>query len=56
MGLGSLLDSVRITVDGPRLRIRASAAEESRGDVVAALQTLVSSLRGGDGAGGLGSW
>lgn len=56
MGLGPLLDSARITVDGPRLRVRASASEESRGDVVAALQTLMSALRGGDGAGGLGSW
>jgi hypothetical protein len=56
MGLGPLLDSARITVDGPRLRIRASASEESRADVVAALQTLMTSLRGGDGAGGLGSW
>lgn len=56
MGLGPLLDSARLTIDGPRLRARASATEESRADVAGALRTLTSMLRGGAGAGGLGSW
>lgn len=56
MGLGPLVDSTRITIDGARVRVRASALAEQRGDVAAALQTLASSLRGATGAGGPGSW
>lgn len=56
LGLGPLVDSARITVEGARVRVRASAQAEQRGDVAAALQTLASSLRGAAGAGGPGSW
>lgn len=56
MGLHPLVESARISIEGARVRVRAAASEEHRSDVAAALRSLVSSLHGGTGAAGPGSW
>jgi hypothetical protein len=56
LGLETLLSQTTVTAEGSRVLLRASVGGEQRAEVIAALRMLIGALRGGAGAGGLGSW
>ncbi|MEP6654354.1 MAG: hypothetical protein ABJA82_13410 [Myxococcales bacterium] len=56
MGLGMLLTGTTVVVDGARVLVRLSVAEEHRPALSALLKTVVESSRSSSGAGGFGSW
>ncbi|MEO7667718.1 MAG: hypothetical protein ABI560_09585 [Myxococcales bacterium] len=56
MGLGMLLAGTTVVVDGARVLVRLSVAEEHRSALSALLKTVVASSSASSGAGSFGSW
>jgi hypothetical protein len=56
LGLGDLLDGLRVVAEGAEVRLRASVAAEHRARVAAALRAIVQALRTGADPRIDGSW